>query len=132
MKEQKAIIFFDDDCLMCNSFVNLHMKVDSKKLFYYSSLSSDTASEYLGESNINKETITLYFKDEIFIKSKAIINILTQLPYFGFIFYLLKIVPTSIADNIYDWIARNRYRLGKKDNKNCDITDKLEQSRILK
>ena len=40
----KPVIFFDDVCVMCNSFVNLLLKVDRKEQFLFAPLNGETAS----------------------------------------------------------------------------------------
>ncbi len=121
MKATKAnhIVLFDGVCNLCNSSVRFIYQRDKQQQFSYQSLQSDEAKELLkphGYDPSSLQSILLLSEGQLFEKSSAVIKIgqLLGKPYsFGQVFSL---IPQSLRDAIYDFVARNRYRwFGKKD-----------------
>jgi predicted DCC family thiol-disulfide oxidoreductase YuxK len=107
-----AIVFFDGECNLCNTFVNFIIKRDRKVHFNFASLQSSFASKFLGDNLVEKgmNTVVLRKNSSLFFKSDAALEIAKNLSGLWPTFYILKIVPKFIRDFIYDWIAANRYR----------------------
>lgn len=119
LPEDKQIILFDGVCNLCDNAVQYIIKKDTKDIFRFVSLQSNLGIEiqnYLGIQNRNIDSIVLYVPNQAYyIKSNAAIEIARELPYLN-CFTLFKIFPTWLRDPIYDYIAKNRYRLyGKKE-----------------
>ena len=82
------IVFFDGYCILCNKFIDLSLKIDSRKKLYYSTLDSKYAEKLFNEINTHKSEIinidsVIYFKDKkIYSKSNAVIEIITPITYF--------------------------------------------------
>ena len=116
----KKIILFDGVCNLCNASVNFIIKHDKKDLFRFVSLQSDLGQNILTYIGIYPSTIdsVILYEPRIayYYKSSAVLEILKNL---GGIFYfsiLFKIIPKSILNMIYDFIAKNRYMwFGKKE-----------------
>ena len=115
----RPIIFFDGVCNLCNGAVQFIIKRDPDANFTFSSLQSSKAHEVLNNYDVNSanlESILLVEDGRIYKKSDAILRIGSRLgsPWsFGVIF---KVIPKSLRDMVYDWVARNRYAwFGKKD-----------------
>lgn len=126
--KDQTIIFFDDDCLMCNGFVRKIVKLKSKKnRIYFASLGHLTISDE--KVKIPKDTIILYYSGIFYFKSTAVLKILllTKVPtkFLG----LLIVVPVFLRDFIYDKIANNRYIFGKKTY--CEMPDKAFSEIII-
>lgn len=129
----KEIILFDGICNLCNGFVNLIIRFDSKERFVFSSLQSDYARNILHtESKEENDFNTVYLikNGSHYEKSNAVLMILTSLPYLWKACYIFYLMPKSIRDYIYDFIARRRYSFfGKKDK--CIIPPENIKSRFL-
>lgn len=106
----KHIIFFDGDCLVCNRFVQILLKIDINNRFLFSSLRSDFAKNSLHTIPKNIDSIVYVSPTGAYIKSDAILNICKtlRLPYS--IVYFLKILPKKWRDAGYDYFAKNRYK----------------------
>jgi len=117
--QDKKIILFDGVCNLCNSSVQYIIKRDHNDLFRFVSLQSELGQKilkHLGISDRNIDSIVLYSPGRAYYyKSGAIIEIAKALPYLNW-FSVFRLVPTSLRDAIYDFIAKNRYHwYGKQE-----------------
>jgi predicted DCC family thiol-disulfide oxidoreductase YuxK len=120
LPKNKKIILFDGVCNFCNSIVLKIIKHDSKDLFVFTSLQSEIGKEITNHLNIDTtkiDSIILFETENTFhIKSNAALRIMQLLGGFWNVTTLLKVLPVSFRDYIYNYIAKNRYTwFGKKD-----------------
>ena len=132
-KDKSNIIFFDGVCNLCNFWVKYVVRNDPHGVFYFSSLQSEFATNFLTQNDINSdfETIIL-FKEGSFLKeSDAVVSILFKIGRFNrFLSRILESLPVKLRDNFYRFISRNRYRLsGKREH--CVIPDQNLNKRFL-
>jgi len=133
----KNIIFIDGECMLCDSFAQFVNNRDKLKIFYFSALQDNFFKKISGKSkNIIKDpsflsTIVLYYEGKIYYKSKAIIKILSKLPFpWTFVSILMSIFPNLIRDFIYDIVAKIRYNLfGKKTS--CELPKESFKNRVI-
>jgi predicted DCC family thiol-disulfide oxidoreductase YuxK len=126
------VILFDGNCLFCNWSVNYILKRDTHKKFYFSSLQSKSAIEYLSyqENSIqNLDSILLVDKNTIHIKSSAALRIANQLTGLSKLLFAFIIIPKTIRDWVYDFIAKRRQLFFKT--KNCKIPSSEEKKRFI-
>jgi len=88
---KEKIVIFDGICGLCNKSIDLLIKLDTHKIFQYTSLQG----EFVKTLNIEPNIDSIIFYDEGRI-------------YYTNIFYL---IPRSIRDFIYDVIAKYRYKI---------------------
>lgn len=101
------IVFFDDDCLICNGAVRLLIRLDKADQLHFAALKSETAQQKLVNKALQSIDSVIYLREnETFIYSEAVIEILLDL---GFNVRFLKRVPATIRDSLYKLIARNRH-----------------------
>ena len=118
--ENKKLVLFDGICNLCNSAVLTIIKHDKKNVFLFAALDSDTGKKVTQHLNIdvNKiDSIILYEPNVSYeIKSTAALKIAQD---FGGIWWLTRVffvIPESIRNYVYDFIAKKRYKwFGKKD-----------------
>ena len=121
LPKNKKIILFDGVCNLCDSSVQFVIKHDKKDVFRFVSLQSELGQNILKHIGINPsniDSVVLYEPGiAYYFKSAAAIEIAKNLGgvfHFGTIF---RIIPTGIRNQLYDYIAKNRYKwFGKKDN----------------
>ena len=151
-KVDRPIIFFDGDCVMCNSFVDLLLQMDSKGLFYLSPLQGETARYYLPPLPHNREEWSIYYLEtaqsstlnaelcrdstalhtspRLYSQSDAVIQICRHLGGIWSLATLGNGIPSFIRDAVYRMVARNRYRLfGQRST--CRMPTDAERSRFL-
>ena len=120
LPQNKKIILFDGLCNLCNSSVQFLIKRDSKDIFLFVSLQSELGKELLSKLPIaiqKTDSIILYESEAVFYyKSQAVFQIIKSLGGLFNLLLIFKLLPHSIHDFIYDYIAKNRYHwFGKKE-----------------
>ena len=122
MKENKYIIYFDGVCGLCNSFVSLLLKIDSDLKF--ATLQGKSGQELLNKINFNNaefDTVIFQKNDQIYTKSTAVFEIFKTIGGIWKIFLIFSLLPISLTDTIYRYIALKRFKIfGKLDQ--CDIS----------
>jgi len=118
-KDQKSIIFFDGICNLCNGSVQFIIKRDSKEQFLFASLQSDAAKkillQYKWKKN-NMDSILLIEDGKVYEKSDAVLKICSHLKWPWKMFLAAEYLPARVRDNLYDLIAKHRYKwFGKKN-----------------
>jgi len=128
----KSIVFFDGYCILCNGFVDFLIRKDNNNSLKYASLQGETAKEILPSDYLSRIDSVVFIDNQarIFVKSKAVIQILCTLGGFWKVLKLLNVFPKSFNDFFYDIIANNRYSwFGKNDL--CRIPTIEEKEKIL-
>ena len=118
--ENKKIILFDGLCNLCDNAVQYVIKHDKKDVFRFVALQSDLGKKILNYLNVDTskmDSIILYEPGiAYFYKSDAALEIVKDLNVFLKWSIIFKIIPSSLRNPIYDYVARNRYKwYGKKD-----------------
>lgn len=130
----KKIILFDGVCNLCDSAVQFVIKHDKKDVFCFVALQSELGQQilkHIGINTANIDSVILYEPGiAYYYKSAAALQIAKNLGgifHFGTIF---RIIPTGISNQLYDYIAKNRYKwYGKKEQ--CMIPTKDLQAKFL-
>ena len=128
----KAIIIFDGVCNLCNGFVRFVINRDREGYFQFSPLQSEFSKRQLADYKAGQlgDSVVLLEHGRVFVKSTAVIRILSKLNGVRWLGRLYRIFSPKTRDRIYDWIARNRYRwFGKKES--CIIPNKNLQKRFI-
>lgn len=129
MIENKNIILFDGNCLICNGFVRWIIKKDKNKIFLFGRLESDFGKKLISDNKLdpNLDSVLFFNKGKVFIKSTAALNSIALLPYLSFV-KVLFIFPLFLRDWVYDFIAKNRNKIKKGQ---CPIPTKELLERIV-
>ncbi|MDC0008283.1 DCC1-like thiol-disulfide oxidoreductase family protein [bacterium] len=119
MESGKKIILFDGVCNLCNSSVQFVIKRDEKDVFRYAALQSEVGQKLVSERNIDLkkvDSIVLVVPGvAYFVKSEAALRIGMELKGYRTISSILNLIPSSLRNIVYDFVARNRYKwYGKK------------------
>ena len=130
----KKIILFDGVCNLCNSSVQFVIKQDSRDVFRFVALQSDLGQDILKHIGIDSkhiDSIILYEPGiAYYYKSDAALEIAKNLGGFFHFGTLFRIIPTGIRNQLYDYIAKNRYNwYGKM--KNCMLPTPELKSKFL-
>ncbi|MET0357464.1 MAG: DCC1-like thiol-disulfide oxidoreductase family protein, partial [Cellvibrio sp.] len=85
---------------------------------------------WLGLPLDTHESILFLEGDKLYEKSDAVLNIAYYLPWHLRWLYAGKILPRFLRDNLYLWVARNRYKfLGR--NQVCAVPSPDIESRFI-
>lgn len=139
------IVLFDGECNLCNGWVDFLVRKDRKRRLRFASLQSESARTILarlepgssvlqtgGASDGTNDPSTIVFidRDRVYVKSGAVLRILKVIGWPWRAFSLFLVVPRSLRDLVYDWIARNRFRwFGRRDT--CRIPTPEERDLFL-
>ncbi|NDI34106.1 thiol-disulfide oxidoreductase DCC family protein [Chengkuizengella sediminis] len=128
-----SILLFDGVCNLCNGVVQFILSRDLKGNIKFASLQSGTGQKFLKQYNLNTKeisTIVLIQGDRAYTKSTAALRLCLLLKNLWPVLYAFIIIPKSIRDVVYDWIAKNRYRwFGKSEQ--CMIPSKEHREKFL-
>lgn len=114
------IIFFDDECLMCNSFVKLLIKLDYKDTLKFAALNSNTSAAVITNKDYTKLDSVIYKKDlQEYIYSDAVIEIMSDVI---INVRFLKLIPKKLRDACYKIVAKYRKYIRLNTTKqSCDV-----------
>ena len=116
------IIIYDGVCVMCNSFFRWVHKNDKKNIFMFSNFQSKYSLNNMDKLK-NTDSIAVVLKDGgVLRKTEAVYYILKKTNSFLAARFLIFVIPYSISNIFYDFIASIRYNIfGKYDS--CPILD---------
>ena len=107
------ILLFDGHCNLCNTWVQFIVKRDSAGAIRFASLQSGAGRRMLEEHKIDANYIdSLVFFEEgsFYVSSTAALRTLSYLDGWQKHLIFLAVVPRSLRDLVYRFIARNRYK----------------------
>lgn len=130
----KKIILFDGLCNLCEASVQFVIKYDKDDVFRFVSLQSELGQKIIAHIGINAkniDSVVLYQPGvAYYYKSNAALQVAKNL---GGLFHLgtvFRIIPTTLRNALYDYVAKNRYSwYGKKQN--CMIPTEELKSKFL-
>jgi predicted DCC family thiol-disulfide oxidoreductase YuxK len=108
------VLFFDGVCNLCNGFVDFLVARQAR--LKIASLQGAT-SHAAGLHEPPFDSLVLQLPNgKVLKRSSAAIEAMAQIGGLWAIVRVLKLVPSILRDFIYNWVARNRYRIwGQKD-----------------
>lgn len=144
------IVAFDGICNLCNSTVNWIIDKDPKQQFKFIALQDIDRLEKSGfdlkdlqftekSTSVNSESnrdesqmqsLYLIEQGKIYNKSTAVLRICRRLSGLCPLLYLYILIPRTLRDTVYDFIAKNRYHwFGRR--KECRIPSAALKDRFL-
>ncbi len=128
-----SIVLFDGVCNLCNGTVRFLIRNDRKARLKFATLQSVEGERLLNNTGINVESLTsiVFFDDgNVYTRSAAALKIAEKLDMPWRAIVILRIIPRTVRDWIYDMIARNRYRwFGRKET--CMVPSPQIMNRFL-
>jgi predicted DCC family thiol-disulfide oxidoreductase YuxK len=129
----QPIILYDGMCGLCDRFVQFVVKRDSLAKIKFAALQSEIAKGLLRKFGLPEEAISfviLIEGDKNYVKSAAVLRTLNYLDGAWKFFTFLRLIPPPMANLVYDFIARHRYKwFGKFEE--CIIPTAETRSRFL-
>jgi len=118
MNTANPIVLFDGDCPFCSLSVKFIIFCDCEAVFKFASISSSTSKRLAEKYELDLEKINsliLIENGKIYTHSTAALRICRRLKGWPWkILYAFILVPRPLRDFVYKIIARNRYKLFKK------------------
>ena len=130
------IIGFDGYCNLCNRWVDYLIKKDHNDLFRFTALQSEVGKRFFVDKGYKEseletlETIVVFNRAGISVKSDAVMNILIALGWPYKMVVIFRVVPVTLRNIFYDSVAKRRFNwFGRK--KTCRIPSQDEKSKFL-
>lgn len=130
----KKIVLFDGVCNLCESSIQFIFKHDKKDVFRFVAIQSELGQriiKHIGINTTETDSIILYLPGiAYYYKAEAALKIAKDLNGIYSFLSLLSVFPNSIANRVYHYIAKNRYKwYGKKEQ--CMIPTPELKSKFL-
>jgi predicted DCC family thiol-disulfide oxidoreductase YuxK len=118
MTKSMRIILFDGICVLCSRTYRFVTTRDAHQKFRFVAIQEPEGRALAQQHGIdpdNPDTFALIDDGALFVRSEAVLRIVSALPGWGWT-RVLRVVPRSLRDGVYGIVARNRYRwFGKLD-----------------
>jgi predicted DCC family thiol-disulfide oxidoreductase YuxK len=111
--DDKPIIVFDGNCVLCSGFARFILKHDHKRQFRLLPAQTPLGKAiyiHYGLNPTDYETNLLVSEGRIWVKSEGTIRMFERLGFPWSLAAIGRIFPLAVRDRIYDIIARNRLR----------------------
>lgn len=103
------ILFFDGECVLCNSAAQWIAKHNLSGNIRFASLQGSYAKEKLADEFLNAGSLVFLDGNLFFVRSAAVFRILKYLPAWSWL-RILRFIPQRTADLIYNQVAARRFR----------------------
>jgi predicted DCC family thiol-disulfide oxidoreductase YuxK len=129
-KSYKNIIFYDDNCVLCNHSIQFLIKKDIQNQFVFAPLQGKLAKKSIDLIYIKKlDSFVVLSNGNSYVKGRAIKFIIQNLKTLSFYKWVL-FIPNSILDLVYSFIGKIRYKVFGKS-KNCLYLNKKIKNRFI-
>ncbi len=119
LDQDDQVVLFDAVCKLCSAWATFLIHHDRSRRYKLASVQSEAGKRLLdwcGLPTAEYNTLVLIKEGKFFVRSDAVIQIVSGLPFPWSLARVGRIIPRPIRDWAYDKIARNRYRwFGKYD-----------------
>lgn len=109
------VLFYDGDCALCSRSVHWVFEHDRTGGIEFASLQGALSSRLGLEHHAGAGSATMVLWDEgsgrKWTRSDAVLELLRVMPWPWRAFRIFILVPRSLRDALYDWVARHRHRL---------------------
>jgi predicted DCC family thiol-disulfide oxidoreductase YuxK len=129
----RSIVLFDGVCNLCNTSVNFLIDRDPEGRFVFGALQSEEGLAVLRKHGLPErycDSIVLIEGSKVWAASDAVLEISRHMPGLWPVLRVFRIVPKTIRDAVYKWIAAHRYEwFGKQES--CRLPTPENRSRFL-
>jgi predicted DCC family thiol-disulfide oxidoreductase YuxK len=131
--DDRPIFIFDAHCVLCSRWVELVLRYDHAgryRLLSAQSMLGRALYVHYGLDPENYETNILLIGGVAIIKAEGSIRLAMSLGFPWSLAGILRVLPRGLADALYDWVARNPFRMfGRRDT--CYLPRAVEQDRFI-
>ncbi|MFC3748508.1 thiol-disulfide oxidoreductase DCC family protein [Paenibacillus sp. GCM10012306] len=114
----KSVVLIDGVCHLCQGLVRFIIPRDPDAKFMFAPLQSEIATGLLRDGGLEPgklDTVVLVENGRYYTESAAALRIARGLRFPWPLAYVFILVPRSLRDILYRYVARNRYRWFGRD-----------------
>lgn len=127
------IIVFDAMCVLCSANAQFVLRHDRQRYFRLASMQGEIGTALYAKFGIDPtdpDTMVVVTGDTALRDSDAVLSIYAGLGWSWRALTVFKLVPSTLRDPLYRWIARNRYRIfGTRET--CWLPTPEQRDRVL-
>lgn len=131
--DDKPIIVFDGECVFCSGWVKFALKADTRRRYRFMTAQCELGAalyRHYGLDARDYETNILIEDGVAHFRSRGSIKMVAGLGFPWSLAKALSVIPTSIADRLYEFVARNRFRIaGRKSY--CYLPSPQDRARFI-
>jgi predicted DCC family thiol-disulfide oxidoreductase YuxK len=131
--DDRPILIFDGNCVLCSTFVQFILRTDKGRHFRLlsaQSLLGTALYRHLGLASVDYETNILLEDGHAWLKSEGSIRVFERLGFPWSLMSIGRLLPRPLRDWLYERIARNRLRwFGVRET--CYLPDPSQADRFL-
>ena len=113
------LVLYDGVCGLCSRLLQFLLKRDRRAVFTFASLQSAVGRTIVERFGGDPNQLASFHvlanyrgnKPQMFSRSSAVLFVAGELGWPWKMAALMRVLPTSILDHVYDVVARNRYRV---------------------
>ncbi|WP_421871787.1 thiol-disulfide oxidoreductase DCC family protein [Pararhizobium sp.] len=131
--DDHPILVFDGECIFCSGWVNFVLRYDRLGRYRFITAQSPLGQalyRHYGLDSRDYETNMLIADGIVHLKSEGSLRLAAGLAFPWKLAGILRLIPKSIRDPLYEWIARNRYRIAGRRN-TCLVPSPEHRARFL-
>jgi predicted DCC family thiol-disulfide oxidoreductase YuxK len=131
--DRGPIVFMDGECALCSGAARVVARLDKRGEFRICPIQSDLGQailQHYGLDHGSPESWIYLADGNAFASLDAVIEAGTRLGRLGRILMVFKVLPRPVRDQLYRWIARNRYAIFGRTQM-CAIPDAALKQRLL-
>jgi predicted DCC family thiol-disulfide oxidoreductase YuxK len=126
------VILYDGVCVFCSRWVRFVATRDVERRFRFTAIQSAYGTRLARAFGIDPDdpdTNAVIHSGVAYFKSDAALTVLAALPGWGWV-RVLRSVPKLLRDALYNFVARNRYRIFGKYQA-CFVPDAEMRARVM-
>lgn len=131
--DEHGLVVFDHECVFCSTFVRQVFARDTGGYFHFTAAQSPLGQalyNHYGLDCRDFSTNLVLIDGRLHTKMDAFVAVMRRLGGWSRAFAVLGFLPSPLANHIYDFIARNRYRIfGRYDT--CFVPSEELRRRLI-
>ncbi len=128
--DDRPLLVFDGHCVLCSSGARLVLRFDRRKIHRPSAAQSALGRALYGHYGLScDDSFILLAEGRAWFKSEASIRVGEGLGWPWSLARVLRLLPLRLRDVLYDFLARNRLWLGRREL--CFAPDAMDRERFL-
>lgn len=114
---KRSVVIYDHNCAICTGTVAFLKKREGLANIEYVAYDTSEGKRLLNTCSLDfssEQYIVFIKKQEVFVKSGAVLEILKEAGGIWRILYVFILVPAPLRNFVYNFIAKNRYNFKKR------------------